>query len=152
MIFFGGWVLRFGVLMKWVRFSTLSFTFSIRSSTIERILYDTLLAFTTFLFLRFNHLADSSFTILGGSSGFLFFSFWERLFFSGPGWVWYISFGTLFSSRRSVYLYAFPAFFSLLFAFKVGFWGSGTGRMLGSSIVYAVFCGFLSPVPYFSSG
>lgn len=104
-----------------VFYTFLHFHLGIRLSTIKRILYGALLAFTTFLFLPFNRLADSSFTILGGVRAFVF---WKRLSFVNPGWGWYIyHFGGL-CDALSVYLYAFlffPLFFPC-FSLKVGLW------------------------------
>lgn len=148
--------------MKWVRFSTLSFTFTffgIRLSTIQHILYGALLAFTTFLFLRFSSpLVGSSFTILRGVRAFVV-RFGSVFSWVTLGGLVHISFQRApLIQAQCISIYAFQLFLRLFFAcffcffVQVGVWGSGTGRMLGSSFFYPVFCGFFSPVPYFSSG
>lgn len=83
------------------------------------------------LFRWFNHLADSSFTILGGVLAFVF-SFWERLFLVNPSWVGtYITSEVLLSVFTALFIqaqcisYASPSpplFF--LVSFKNGFGGS----------------------------
>lgn len=122
--------------MKWVRFFHLHF-FGIRLSTIQRILYGALLAFTTFLFLRLSSpLVDSSFTILRGVRAFVV------RFGSVFSWVTLGGLVYILSARSShpgaVYIYTLSSFFFCLFLACPFFFpgrglGSGTGRMLGSS-------------------
>lgn len=127
MIFFGGGLgpSFWGFYeMGPVFYTFLHLQLGIRLSTIKRILYGAPLAFTTFLFLPFHRLADSSFTILGLS---FFGSVFPLLTLGGVG-TYIISavFATLL-----VYIYTL-SFFSSVFPSRSGF-----GRMLGSSIVYA---------------
>lgn len=148
MIFFGGVrIPRFGVLMKWVRFFHLHF-FGIRLSTIQRILYGALLAFTTFLFLRFSSpLVDSSFTIFRGVRAFVV------RFGSVFSWVTLCGLVYILSARSShpgaVYIYTLSSFFfclflacSFFFFFQAGVWAAERGVCWGIAFFHPVFCGF----------
>lgn len=128
--------------MKWVRFSTLSFTFTFfRHSVVD---YPTHLIWCTF------SIHDVPFpSVQQSPRGFIFHhsqrssgfrcSFWERLFLGNPGWVGIYILSARSSHPGAVYIYIrFPAFSSLVFRlfffvflFRLGFGAAERGVCWG---------------------